>query len=172
MMKIEIWKQCEENPKWEVSSYGNLRWSATKEKASMYLHKTGYWTTTFTLKGKKKSCKIHRLVAKAFLPTTEGKNCVNHKDGVKTNNHIDNLEWCTQAENNKHAWENGLVTGLVGELNGRAILNEKLVHEICKDYVEGLMPKDVIEKYSITRNQAIKIKCKTTWKHITTQYNY
>lgn len=47
---------------------------------------------------------IHRLVAKNFLPLIPNKNCVNHRDGNKLNNHYSNLEWCTTMENTFHAW--------------------------------------------------------------------
>lgn len=52
---------------------------------------------------------IHRLVAKYFLPFVDGKNHVNHIDGNKGNNYFENLEWCTHAENMKHAYSSGLV---------------------------------------------------------------
>jgi hypothetical protein len=51
---------------------------------------------------------IHRLVAKTYLPKNEDKRFVNHIDGVKTNNLLCNLEWCTHQENMQHAWDNGL----------------------------------------------------------------
>ena len=53
---------------------------------------------------------IHRIVAKAFIPNPEGKLAVNHIDCDKTNNHVDNLEWVTYAENLKHAADNGVNT--------------------------------------------------------------
>lgn len=51
---------------------------------------------------------IHRLVAQAFIPNPENKKTVNHKDGNKLNNCIDNLEWATEKENQQHKWKNGL----------------------------------------------------------------
>lgn len=171
-MNTERWVTCPEISKFEISDHGNIRCKATKESRKPTLHKTGYYYLAVTTCGVKQSYKVHRLVAKAFVENPHGKDCVNHKDAVKTNNHYTNLEWCTKAENNQHARELGLVPSLKGELNGRAIINEEVVHKICAMYVDGFSPKQVIEKLGITRNQAIKIKCKTTWKHITSQYNY
>lgn len=69
---------------------------------------TGYKMVLLTLPDGKRSFSIHRLVAEAFLPNTENKPYVNHKDGNKLNNHVSNLEWVTSSENHYHAIQNGL----------------------------------------------------------------
>ncbi len=65
--------------------------------------KTGYKSVMLHKEGKTKRTTIHRLVALAFIPNPHNKRTVNHKDGVRTNNNVENLEWCTQSENILHA---------------------------------------------------------------------
>lgn len=74
------------------------------------LNTDGYWRVKLIKGELKKNRKVHRLVAEAFIPNPEGKRCVNHIDGNKNNNCVDNLEWVTHKENMEHAAENGLTT--------------------------------------------------------------
>jgi len=70
----------------------------------------------------------HILVATAFILNPENKPDVNHKDGNKKNNHVDNLEWCTPKENQIHSAQNGLTA--IGEKNGNHKLTEQNIIEI------------------------------------------
>lgn len=69
----------------------------------------GYYTINLVTNGKTYTTKIHRLVAQAFIPNIENKATVNHKNGVKIDNHVSNLEWATFNENIRHASETGLM---------------------------------------------------------------
>lgn len=69
---------------------------------------SGYYDVALCKQGKMRTFLVHRLVAEAFLPNPENKEMVNHKDGNKRNNSVDNLEWVTRAENDLHASVNGL----------------------------------------------------------------
>ena len=73
------------------------------------LNNHGYYKITFyNPKTKKNTTKyVHRLVGEAFIPNPQNKPFINHMDSCKTNNHVNNLEWCTNAENIKHAYDNG-----------------------------------------------------------------
>jgi len=69
----------------------------------------GYHRVGVYHEGKRKGMSVHRLVAIAFIPNPGNKSDVNHKDGNKANNHVNNLEWCTRQENMSHAKVNNLM---------------------------------------------------------------
>jgi hypothetical protein len=78
------------------------------KKLTIHINDAGYYSTDFQVNGIKQTVCIHRLIAEAFIPNPENKPTVNHKDGIKTNIAIDNLEWATYSENNQHAVDTGL----------------------------------------------------------------
>jgi len=91
-----------------VSNLGNVK------RVSKNLKKTkqdGREIVNLCANGKPKRIHVHRLVAKSFIKNPENKGTVNHKNGIKTDNYVDNLEWMTRIENTKHGWENGLLKG-------------------------------------------------------------
>ncbi|MNF77528.1 hypothetical protein D3C84_596770 [compost metagenome] len=92
---------------------------------------------------------------------------MNHKDGNKLNNNVENLECVTFAENIQHSFEIGLNKGLVGEENGRALLNEAQVVEIYKRLQTGERSTDLAEEFGAEQTTIGNIKRKKLWKHIT-----
>lgn len=73
-------------------------------------HKDGTCRVNLWKDGKPSTHLVHRLVAYAFIPLEEDKEFINHKDGSRLNNHVDNLEWCTYKENANHAFDTGLMS--------------------------------------------------------------
>lgn len=98
------------NKDYKFSSYG--RFISTKYKnpkfLKPFLSKIGYYQIAFHIDKQQKCFYVHRLLAQIFIPNPENKSEVNHIDGNKLNNSIDNLEWVTRLENNLHALKTGL----------------------------------------------------------------
>lgn len=107
---------------YEVSNFGQIRSLDHKRVAfkSSYVMKgralkqskgnSGYFQVSLSKLGKQKNVMVHRIVAKVFVKNDnpDKKIAVNHKDGIKTNNSADNLEWITYSDNQKHAYKNSL----------------------------------------------------------------
>ena len=85
--------------------------------------------------GKSKCLKIHRLVAEAFIDNPHNYNIINHKDGNKQNNYVENLEWCTISYNVKHAFDTGLNKALQGAINPFAKLTSTQIKYIKEKYI-------------------------------------
>lgn len=116
---------------YEISDDGEIRNKHTGRLIKQFAGKDGYLRTQIA--GKTRS--VHRLVALAFIPTEVGKDFVNHKDGNKQNNKVDNLEWCTRSENMQHAYDNALKQPPLGMNNGRCKLTYYEVSFILEHYI-------------------------------------
>ena len=137
-MENEVWKDIPDLPNYQASSLGRIRskdhyissnfhnCKQIKRKGRILKQfKGNYFCISINQNGKIKRKLVHRLVANAFIPNPLNKPQVNHKDGNKLNNNIENLEWCTCQENTKHAYDNKLQNNL-RDSRGRFIKSEKI----------------------------------------------
>lgn len=131
----------------------------------------GYKIIRLIIDGVRKTKAQHRLLAECFLPKLDDiRNEVNHKDGDKENNALDNLEWCTRSENLTHAYKNRL-RDFRGENNPRCLTTKETVIEICKLLESGHSPskiRDLGYSYSLVR----KIKARANWKEVSKDFNF
>lgn len=125
-----------------------------------------YLQVRFCVDKVKTTEKLHRLVAQAFIPNLENKPCVNHKDGVKTNNLVGNLEWCTWSENTQHATELGLMPDNRGSRSYRSILTEEDIPIIRERLSNGDTSSSIGQDYGVSSAAIFDIKRKKSWKHI------
>lgn len=165
----EIWKPAKGlEDRFEVSNRGRVRniHSGTILKPFIAC---GYRTIRIYIKdNKEKNFSIHRLVAVTFIPNPENKPQVNHIDGIKTNNNVENLEWVTPKENADHAFRTGLRTA-IGSKHPNSKLTEAIVEEIKRDYVRGSKQfgaRSLARKYGVNQKAIYSIIHNETWTHV------
>lgn len=105
---MEEWKDIYKG--YQVSNLGRVKSLKRKEEKIMKLKKDslGYVRVHLRVNNSDVMASVHRLVAKAFIPNNDGKEEVNHINGIKTDNRVENLEWSTKTENIVHAYKTKL----------------------------------------------------------------
>lgn len=128
----EIWRDIKNyEGLYQISSLGNVK-SLRNNKILKPGIRNEYYIVSLCKGGKQKSKTIHRLVAKTFIPNPKNKEQVNHIDGNKLNNRIENLEWCTNQENIIHSWKNGL-SKVTQKMRNHNADKEKIVYQYDLD---------------------------------------
>jgi predicted XRE-type DNA-binding protein len=130
MIKKEEWVTVNGyGGKFKVSNFGNVISFNISKKGRILKHTmstSGYLTVSLM----SKNVLLHRFIAEHFIKKDNVREIVNHKNGIKTDNRIENLEWCTYSENNKHAFDTGL------KKKGKHLYNAKLSAELVLEIRE------------------------------------
>lgn len=152
-------------PKYEISRSGEVRNAITKKLYKPQMHRRGYlWVPMQRPEGGWFCEYIHQLVARMYIPNPHRKPQVNHIDGDKQNNVVENLEWVTNVENARHAMKHGLMP--------HAIINEEKVHEICKLFEKGKLPTEVSKITKVPRTTVYAIWYRRNWVDISSKYDF
>lgn len=166
---MEIWKEVKGfEDQYEISNQGNLR---SKDRIVKHyiegftrnykgqpkkvrLGNDGYFKCTLKQDGKIYHFRVHRLVAEAFLINNELNKYINHKNGIKTDNRIENLKWCSASENVIHAVEIGLIKTKLKDSEALDIFNSKLSN------------RKLAKEYNVDSTIIWRIKNKKAYKHL------
>jgi len=132
-------------------------WSVRSGKFLKQESSKGYKRVTLSIKGKTERFQVHRLVAMYFIENPLNKPCVNHKDGDKENNNLNNLEWCTYSENERHSYD------VLDKINTNRKLSELDVIDIRKNCKKGFNHNnrgnvlDFMVKYKVVKKTILNI---------------
>lgn len=179
----EIWKpiitDIHYSETFEISNKGRVRRKKDQYIMKTNIDKHGYERLTLNYKGKSKTFKIHILVADSFLTRNENSQVVNHKDGIKTNNNLENLEFTTYSYNNSHVIKMNLKK-IKGINNPANKYSEETIRKICIFINENKTNMDIVplvfgndlSKKEITRYRKMisQIRTKSRWSVISDEY--
>ncbi|MGL5013723.1 MAG: HNH endonuclease [Bacteroidales bacterium] len=147
-----------------VSHYTNKPVSVQVHKKNKQGNKVIYPRVRIQKDKKSYWVALHRLVAEMFLPNPEKYPHINHKDGNRLNNHVDNLEWCTHEMNIKHAMDNDLNPR--GERHGIAVATEQTVRDIRRMRDEGVPYTEMVKIFGLKESTIGAIGRNQNWKHV------
>lgn len=164
----EIWKDINGyEGLYKVSNLGRIRSYRRRKPLSPIEDRNGYYKINLTKDKEMKTYRIHRLVASCFIDNIDNKPEVNHIDGNKKNNNIDNLEWVTRSENESHSYRTGLRSGKKGVMHHNCKITEEIVIKIREMWDTGeYVQREIAEKFNIKTNNVWKIINGIRWKHI------
>lgn len=154
------WKTIEGYPDYEVSNTGQVRNKKSGKTLKPPKNTSGYLQVFLYNNGRRKKKCVHRLVAEAFIdnPNPEEFDQVNHKNSCRTDNRVENLEWCSNAYNQRHMVANGHST--------LAKLDYKQASEIRELLLLGAKVGRLAKRYGVSRHMISQIKAGKTWSWV------
>ena len=170
---MELWKPVVGNEsRYEVSSNGIIRNKKTQKSVWYRITKFGYcYIRLYVDGGKSKNYMVHRIVMAAFVGPIPHKHDVDHVNGVKTDNRVENLEYVTRSENIRRSYAMG-IRSVAGSKNPRATLTESEVLQI-KSLLKKVKSKEIDitlrrigGMFGVTRDTVKNINCGRTWANV------
>lgn len=148
---------------YKVSETGQVYSVRSDKFLKSALNSRGYPIVTLYNKGIKKTKMVHRLVAEAFITNSENKPQINHIDGNKLNNNVENLEWCTASENIRHSFELGLQVSPRGTNHYGSKLSEDDVIAIKKYKAKGVGATEISRVMGLSYTRVKDVYYGLTW---------
>jgi hypothetical protein len=167
---LEVWKDViGYEGLYQVSNFGNVKslgneFSRKERLLKLSFQSKGYLTVVLQKDTKRKMVLVHRLVAEHFIPNINNKPQVNHINGIKTDNRLENIEWVSHRENLDHAIENNLV--LKGDKNPTSKLKENEVITIHDFLFKGVCIEVLSKRYNIAFDIISGIRSGRYWKYL------
>lgn len=168
MITNDGWLSVPNFPWYEISKGGQIRSKHPRRKTPLLLKPTlshGYQTVKLYRQGERQTHTIAQLVMKTFVGSPPIGKEVNHRNGNKTDNRLENLEYVTRSENQLHANRTGLRTPQRGSKHGMSKLTEEIVREI------RALPKEVTHSeianiYHVDRTTIREVRQHISWRHV------
>lgn len=164
----EEWREIEGYEElYEISNIGRVKSLLfNREKIlNLIMHSQGYHRVKLSKYNKPTHFLVHRLVGGAFILNTLNKPEINHKNGIKTDNRVSNLEWVTHKENLEHAANNNLLKPIRGEKHGMSKLNELQVR-IIRRLMGEITKREMALIFNVGATTIGDIINKKKWKHL------
>jgi len=163
----EIWKDIKGyEGLYQISNFGRVKsFKGHKPRIlKVCIDSKGYNKYMLSLGGNLKTHPVHRLVSEHFIPNPSNKSQVNHKDGDRLNNKVDNLEWVTPPENMQHAHRLGLINYNKGVLCNNKLSEKDVVN--IRTALSSLSTKELADILGVHYTTIRNIKLGKSWKHV------
>lgn len=161
------WHLIPELPKYSINELGQIK--SSRKILNQWLSRHGYYRVCLFTDVRRSNGlfvmtnrHVHRLLAQVFLPNPLNLEDVNHINGIKTDNRLENLEWCSRLENIRHAYRLGLAP--TGERMAAAKLKDENIADIV---LSSDSNKILAIKYNVSTATINAVKKRITWKHVT-----
>ena len=151
------------HPDYYVTEDGNIYSAKTKRMVAQRINPCGYKAVNLSINGKCKTFDVHRLVALAYIPNPDNLPVINHKNGIKTDNRVENLEWVTHKENVMHAIETGLWKPAKGKETNHGRFEVSDVLRIRELKEQGLPIRKIAKMFNITHGAVEQIAQRHTY---------